>query len=754
MPKHVLGLLRCTALASVTVALGALPARAEAPRITGAVNDTAPAVLSHTHVALPANLVAKATAVPPALHMEHLQLVLTPSPDRRAAAKALIASLHTPGDPQFRHWLTPEQFGKAYGVEDADIATVTRWLGSKGLTVNGTTPGRTLIDFSGTVAQVQAAFHTQETMVKLGSETQMVNTGDIAVPAAMKEVVAGVMGLSSFHAKPLYTAPVHATYDAATQTFHKDAGAHPDAVIFNGGAERGLVPGDFRTIYGANELIKSGITGAGITIALVEDGEMLRSEQAAFKRVFGLEQYGGTFSQINPKPANGKNNCFPAKLSVYGESIETVLDAQYSAGIAPGANIVVAACADYTPQGGPATDNFFGGVFIAATNEINAASGRPDVISASYGYGEAFTDAASKTAIDAMWQQADAEGISVFVSTGDSGSNPSFNGGIISSVPTVDANSFATSTSVTGVGGTDYSDIYDKLSGYFTGKNDLVNGTATSYVPEIPWNESCGNAVVGASIGYPTAEKFCLAQLKFDPNGYYVTSEAGSGGPSSVDKKPDWQSLVYGAVNDTSRDLPDVSLFAGSYNFNTGAIICVSFAPCDKKFTNGVILEGGTSLSSPMFAGIQALVDQSFVKAGKAPDQGNAAPTLYAIAAGEYGSATKPSKAGLDNCNGSLGRAEASTCVFNNVQRGSIVTNCFYTIGDSSSPVVTPGCSGYGTIFGIDVIGLTTTAIGQTDPDFNSGDAAYSAKRGWSFANGLGSVNATNLAAAWMTYAQ
>ena len=139
-----------------------------------------------------------------------------------------------------------------------------------------------------------------------------------------------------------------------------------------------------------------------------------------------------------------------------------MLDAEWSTAIAPGANIWVATCSDYSANFYYlATDNFFGGVYLAADNLINAtdAGNRPDIISASYGYGEFFTDSASKTAIVLMWAQADAEGIS---STGDSGSNPSFSGSLINGYrgnTAVDANSFATSPHVTGVGGNDFADV-------------------------------------------------------------------------------------------------------------------------------------------------------------------------------------------------------------------------------------------------------------------------------------------------------
>ncbi|WP_216840631.1 hypothetical protein, partial [Dyella sp. S184] len=319
------------------------------------------------------------------------------------------------------------------------------------------------------------------------------------------------------------------------------------------GVIRGLVPNDLATMYGVSTIRGNGVTGTGVTIAVVEDSDMVAADWTNFTTTFNLTKFGGSFTQVNPAPSSGVNNCEDPD-AYYGDTQddgEALLDAEWSTAIAPGANIVVASCSDAYENNGnyyEATSNFFGGVFVAATNLINESSGRPDIISASYGFGEQFTDSASKTGIDLMWAQADAEGISVFVSTGDSGSNPSFNGAVIngqSGNTAVDANSFATSPNDTGVGGTDLADIIDgTTSKYFAATPSAVGGSALSYVPEIPWNESCGNGVAATSLGYASAVAFCnaaLAYTKKPPSTptnlqYYEnvwqTSEAGSGGPS------------------------------------------------------------------------------------------------------------------------------------------------------------------------------------------------------------------------------
>jgi len=571
-------------------------------------------------------------------------------------------------------------------------------------------------------------------------------------------VVLGVMGLNDFHPTALAKKPEIAQWSSSKKGFvPKTKPAAPknigQAINFSA-TQRGLVPNDIATIYGIRTLRTNGVTGKGINIAVVEDNDMVETDWQNFVGVFNLGQYLGTFQQINPPAPTGTNNCVDPGP---GDDGETLLDAEWSTAVAPGANIWVSTCSDFNY--GYATSNFFGGVFIAASNLINApsASNRPDIISASYGYGEYFTDSASKAGIDEMWAQADAEGISVFVSTGDSGANPSFNGSIINGYagnPGVDANSLATSPHDTGVGGNDFADVLEgTTSQYFATTPSAWGGTALSYVPEIPWNNSCGNGVAAIAAGYSSAVGFCNFLLKYDPDGYYVTSEAGSGGPSSVDAKPIWQSQVFNAAKDQSRDLPDVSLFAGSYFGYTWVITCTSSYPCAPGFNEPTALSGGTSLASPMFAGIQALIDQGLTKNGLPADQGNAAPTLYALAANEYGSASGPAPASLAACNANNGATGTSGCVFHNVTSGSNSSQC-YQESTHFDEFTTSNCYYYGNVVsdqgGTIQVGLTSALAAPTT--YTQSNKAYPAGPGWSFASGLGSVNATNLLIAWRAF--
>lgn len=751
---------------SIAAALAALPSMAlasnassaladvnttEAPRVTQTVDNNVLSTLGNTHLSFIGSAASSGT-VADSTPMNHMQLILQRSALRTSALESLIAAQHDPSSPKFHQWITPEEFGATFGVADADINAVKTWLESQGFTVNGVYPNKMQIDFSGTAGQVRQAFRTQENRYIVNHVSHIANATDISVPAALSGVIVGVAGLNDFRPQPLHKAPQVAQFNASTQRFKimqstaaKSTGPSPQAVPFTGGV-RGFVPYDMNVIYNTAPLYSKGLTGAGITIAVVEDLGMDNADWPNFVAQFNLGSYGGTFTQFQPQLSPSTGNCTdPGGENPDGESIETVLDSEWSTAMAPGANIWVATCND------AGSTNFFGGVFTAADNLINGAS-RPNIISASYGFGEGYTDSASKSAIDLMWAQADAEGISVFVSSGDSGSNPSFNGSIINGVPAIDANSFATSPNDTGVGGSDTADVLDGTTNkYFSSKLNSVYGSALSYVPEITWNESCGNTRAAKDLIHSTALQFCKNALIYDPYGYYVTSESGSGGPSSVDIKPAWQRIVRGAAKDQSRDLPDVSLFAGSYGNYSAVILCTGYYPCTSNFTSPVELVGGTSLSSPMFAGIQALIDQGLSKAGLSPNQGNAAPTLYVLASSEYGGPTGSAPSTLAACNADNGTKGTSQCVFHNITDGGNSTQCIVV---AEFDETTPDCYFYGKInnfegfYGPTTVGLTSSSTSA----YNSKTAAFAAQSGWSFANGLGSVNASNLFAAWKKF--
>ncbi len=638
------------------------------------------------------------------LNMEHMMLQLKRSANQEKAAAQFVSDLHNPKSPNFHKWLTAGEFGKNYGVAEADIQAVTGWLESHGFTINSVYPNGMVIDFSGSAGQVRRAFHAPIHHLDVDGVRHIANISDPQIPAALAPVVAGVVSLHDFQPHSMKRAKY--TYNDGKYT------------------NQAVVPADLATIYNLNPLFAQGITGAGQTIVVIEDTDLYSSaDWDTFRSTFGLSQYsGGSLTTVHPTPAGGSNNCIAPGV-VAGDDGEAILDAEWASAAAPSAAIVVAACGN--------TRTTFGG-FIAMANVVNS-SNPPSIISLSYGNCEAENGASSNAAISALYQQAVAEGISIYVSAGDEGA-ASCDAGNASATHGIGVSAYASTPYNVAVGGTDFSDAIDGTTGnYWSSTNTATYGSALSYIPEIPWNDSCAGSLLANYLGYSTvygSSGFCNSNTARRDS--LVEVVAGSGGPSNCAAgapstygiasgscqgvaKPEWQTGLDGIPNDGVRDLPDVSLFAADGIWGHYYVTCWSDAKNGGSACTGAPSTwsgaGGTSFSSPILAGIQALVNQN---AGSA--QGNPNYVYYALAA-------------------------STPSVFHSVTRGDIDVNC----SGSTNCFGSSGTSGYGR--GGRVSGNATS--GALSVSSSSFTPAYATGASWNFATGIGSVDAFNLVMNW-----
>ncbi len=130
--------------------------------------------------------------VSPGLAMTDLVLVLRRSPEQQAAFNQFVADQYNSSSPEFHHWLDAAEAGARFGLSLSDISTIVNWLTSHGLSVTGTSKDRMSIRFSGTVGQVQSAFHTQIHQILVDGSTHIANMSDPQIPAALAPVIAGV----------------------------------------------------------------------------------------------------------------------------------------------------------------------------------------------------------------------------------------------------------------------------------------------------------------------------------------------------------------------------------------------------------------------------------------------------------------------------------------------------------------------------------------------------------------------------------
>jgi len=684
------------------------------PRVTQIIDETNRVALAgNTHPeARPAN---DRGAVANDFAMEHMLLQLKRSTEHEAALQAFLDELHTKGSPNFQHWLTAEEFGERFGLARPDLDAVTGWLASHGFRVNVIYPSGMLIDFSGTAAQVRKAFQTEIHHLDVQGERHIGNMSDPRIPAALAPVIAGVVSLHDFRPHTMYH-----LHKANTEYTFTDA---------LGNLNYAVVPADLAQIYNLNPLFNGGISGQGQTIALIEDTDVFSAtDWTTFRQTFGLSGYASaSFTQVHP-PAPASlpgNNCGAPGIVALNDG-EAILDAEWASAAAPNAAIVMAACAD--------TSTTFGGL-IAVQNLINASVPPPSIMSISYGQCETMNGAAANAAFNSTYQQAAAMGVSVFVAAGDSGAAGCDNGAS-EATHGIGANAFASTPNNVAVGGTDFSDVYSGTDPtYWSSNNTSAFGSAISYVPEIPWNDSCAGLLVSNFLGYsPTYGPTSLCNdpifgpaLAFTTGGGGAPSQCATGAPSTAGvvggscagwPKPTWQSVL-GNPKDGVRDTPDVSLFAADGLWSHFYLFCWSDtanggAACGSN-PSAWTGAGGTSFASPIMAGIQALINQ---KAGG--PQGNPAPVYYQLAAAEYGTS------GSSSCNSSNGNAVASNCIFYDI-----------TLGDMDVDCVGPNC-----YLGGGAVGVLSTSNSSFAP-------AYGTTVGWDFATGIGSVNAANLVNNW-----
>ena len=334
--------------------------------------------------------------------MEHMLLQLRRPPEQEQALRQFISELHAKGSANFHRWTNAKKFGETYGPPTRELDDVTSWLESYGFKVNTVYPSRMVIDFSGTAGQVRKAFATEIHNLDVKGEKHITNMSDPRIPLALAPDIVGIVSLNDFRPKPMHT-------------MHK---ARPQFTDSNGNYT--LVPEDLATIYNLKPVFSAGTSGQGQTIVVIEDSDVFStSDWDTFRSTFGLSAYSlGSFTTVFPPPPVGPNNCSDPGVIAQVDA-EAILDAEWASAAAPSAAIQAATCADSTTT--------FGGL-IALQNLINASPSPPAIMSISYGQCETLNGAAANAAFSSAYQQAVAEGVSVFVAAGDSAASGCDNG--------------------------------------------------------------------------------------------------------------------------------------------------------------------------------------------------------------------------------------------------------------------------------------------------------------------------------------
>ncbi|HEX3587048.1 MAG TPA: protease pro-enzyme activation domain-containing protein [Candidatus Angelobacter sp.] len=489
--------------------------------------------------------------------MNRMVLLLSVRPDAQAALQQLLADQQDPKSPDFHKWLTPSEFGLRFGPTDQDIADAGNWLKKFGFTIDEIGNGRLWINFSGDVQKVERAFQTNIRNYEVDGKMHFANATDPSIPRALTGLVQSVVSLHDFTTHP------NSTASQLPIDFTNAGGAHL------------LAPGDFATIYNVKPLYNAAppIDGTGQTIAIVGRTDINLSDVQFFRSFFGLPAKDPVFIHNGPAPGN----LGPP------EETEADLDVEWSGAVARNATI------DFVISQTTATD----GVVLSAQFIVN--TNLANIMSTSFGSCEFSLQAGGNNFWNTLWAQAAAQGITSFVSAGDSGAAACDSSGAVVGTR-VNVNGVASTPNNIAVGGTQFN---EGAGNFWAAVNNADQSSALSYIPEIAWNES--GSVAGGS-------------------GLFSTG----GGASQVYTKPAFQAGP-GVPADGARDIPDVSLSSAGHD---GYIIVQGHT----AGTNGLFSVGGTSAASPSFAGLMALVVQ---KTGVA--QGNANPIFYSMGQNQFG---------------------------------------------------------------------------------------------------------------------
>jgi pseudomonalisin len=389
--------------------------------------------------------------VAPDFPMEHMLLTLLPDAAQQDALNQFIDAQYNPGSPYYHLWLTPEQYGERFGISEADTAQIANWLQGHGMEVEEVAAGRRSIVFSGTAAQVQAAFHTAIHTYKIGDEVHHANVKDPEIPAALLQVVGGVVSLHDFHSEPMHS-PVR-----------------KPSPEYSSGSANYLAPADFATIYDLSPLYQGSINGNGQSVAIVARSNINIADVRQFRTFFGLPANDPQIIVNGTDPGVWSSN----------EETEADLDVEWSGAVAKNAAIKFVVSK---------STNSSDGVDLSAQYIVN--HNLAPVMSTSFGQCEAALGSSGNSFLYSLWQQAAVQGITVFVAAGDSGAAGCDSAAASKATHGLAVNGLCSTPFSVCVGGTEFADLSNPTLYWSPSNSPGTQASALSYIPEVVWNAS------------------------------------------------------------------------------------------------------------------------------------------------------------------------------------------------------------------------------------------------------------------------
>jgi subtilase family serine protease len=528
----------------------------------------------------------------------------------QAQAETQARAVSDPKSASYRQFLTTGQFQNTFAPAQADVSAVKSWLQSQGFSIVDVPTNNHYVSAEGTVSQVEAAFGTKLNLYAVAGQTLRAPATDLTIPDSLSATVAGVLGIdqSSQLVETLTREPAAPPaagfrnagpcstywdqYDTATTPVSDTTqGATGVTLPPYSGSSRPFAPcgyygAQLQAAYGVRSSIQSGIDGRGVTVAVIDAyaSPTIELDANTYFSRHGIPTFkGGQFKQVVPpgiynKPQSNQQD----PQGWYGEE---TLDVEAVHTMAPGANVVYVGA----PNNRQDLD--------AALNHV-VSRRLADIVTNSYGFSTEFLPHGYIKPYNDTLIQAALEGIGVYFSSGDNG-DETFGGP--ASTATVDWP--ASSPWVTAVGGT-----------------SLAQGTAadpTHYLFETGWGTN-RNRLNCTGFLKQVGNAWCSSELYLYGSG---------GGTSRLFSQPWYQqgvvpASIAGRWGGLGRAVPDIAAVGDP---NTGMLMGQT-----QTFSTGPQYDefriGGTSLSSPLMAGIMAVAQQ---KRGKTI--GFANPLIYSL---------------------------------------------------------------------------------------------------------------------------
>jgi subtilase family serine protease len=482
-----------------------------------------------------------------------------------------ISNLYNPASPSFHQWLTPQEFGQRFGRSAAEIEQAAGWISAQGFEINQTWANNLAITFTGKVDAVERAFNVTIGQYRDERENRVFfsNDQDATLPSELRDMTVELLGLDNAYRYHTGKVKSFGTVDEQMIT-RKNAAAKGRWATRDAFLSNGafyMAPADFQAAY---DILPTGPQGQNQTAAIIIASDLSNGDIKKYRKLVGLPAANVQRFQVPGLTEAGFN-----------DDPEVALDFAAISSMAPQAQIDLVLPAELSFVDVQAAENYV----------VNTLM--PPVVNESFG---ACESVGFSTTEQTIFQQASTEGIAFFAAAGDDGAECT-QGNSLSNIAEVGCPA-CYGIGVTSVGGTGANGP-SNFSGIVNG-----SGTLIGLADEVVWNISPGISVgcsgqqlQGGSTGGGFSQTVSIPPYQFGATGFSGGVPASSG-----------------------RVVPDVAMAGDPDSLDTLVVI-----------GGKVGLFGGTSLSSPLWAGVMTLINQT-----KGSAQGSPNTELYRLGASQF----------------------------------------------------------------------------------------------------------------------